>query len=147
MNRNNLRNIRIRLGLSQKDIADMAGTSFQNVSMWERGVRGIDDIYLRKISEGTNYSIGQILGHEDINNSLREKQFGSKPSTIDPQRLKLAQEAIETVIKENKLKLSTTEITEFLSQVYNQTLKYEIQGETASPKVIAELLIAKGAGY
>jgi predicted transcriptional regulator len=73
--------------------------------------------------------------------------FGiASPSAIDPDKLRMASEAVEKVLIEKNIKLSQKDTYILLVEVYNQGIKYEMQGESTSPKVIAELLIARGAG-
>ena len=67
-----IREIRTKNGLTQQELADKLGVSFQAVSKWERGIC-LPDIYiLREISKLFNVNIEDILDG-DSNNNIKEQ--------------------------------------------------------------------------
>ena len=48
---NEIKNLRNKKGLSQQELADMVGTSFQQISKLERGERPVTPYWARRIAE------------------------------------------------------------------------------------------------
>lgn len=56
-----IRHLRVKEGLTQQDIADYLGISFQAVSKWERGICVPDAAYLAKLAERLNVELADLL--------------------------------------------------------------------------------------
>lgn len=65
MFRKRLYELRIDMGLTQKQLADELGASKQNISDWENGKSETSFSMLIKISKYFNVSIEYLLGIED----------------------------------------------------------------------------------
>lgn len=61
-NKNNLYTIRKQKGLSQKDIAEMLGVSYQQISFLENGDRQLTDAWLERLSKALNCTKAELLG-------------------------------------------------------------------------------------
>lgn len=73
--------------------------------------------------------------------------FGINSSAeIDPKRLRSVSEAVYNEIKRRKLKLNKDQIYEFLVQAYRLSLEYDRQRTPVHPKVIADMVLSRGAG-
>lgn len=57
---------RKRAGLTQKQLAEMVGTSQQTVYRWENGGRNISSVNLEKLSKALNVSIAYLMGLESL---------------------------------------------------------------------------------
>lgn len=69
---NLIRMHRMRMGLSQKDMAQLIGVSFQQVQKYESGDNRISATRLIQISKALNVSISELMGEN------------SKSSVVDP---------------------------------------------------------------
>lgn len=65
-NKNNLYTIRKQKGLSQKDIAEMLGVSYQQISFLENGDRQLTDAWLERLSKALNCTKAEILGEAPV---------------------------------------------------------------------------------
>lgn len=119
--------------MTQGEVAAYINTSTQNISLWERGLRQIKYIYLKKLAVLFECEVAQITG-EEISNK-------KNPVELDSKRLIITQEAVEKTITEKNLKLTREQLAEGIARVYNESLKLELAGEHISINTVARLLI------
>ena len=63
-----LAELRKEKGITQSELADYLGMSFQAISKWENGTTMPDITYLPKLAEYFNVSVDEILGLKPLNN-------------------------------------------------------------------------------
>lgn len=77
-----IKKIRIDNKLTQKELANELGVTFQAVSKWENGKNIPDVALLKEISEKYNYDINELLGSKKSKNKLERKYIGILCATI-----------------------------------------------------------------
>lgn len=60
-----IRDYRMRMGLTMKELGKRVGVSESAVGNWENGKRKPSYEYLLKIAEELDCSVAELLGHED----------------------------------------------------------------------------------
>lgn len=133
--KNRIDEIRKQRKLTLEKLAEKCGTSLNQIYKLIRGERRLTLDWLNRIAKALNCSVADLIS----DTALIDKKDGE----IDPVRLKKAQDAIEKIIREKSLKLTRQQVTELLTQVYNETLKLEERGENISPQSVANLLTKK----
>ena len=76
---NRIRNARIAKNLTQSNVADALGVSYQAVSNWERGNSLPDIAKLGELSDLLEISIEDLLGHTRAGNNIVKIQESSSP--------------------------------------------------------------------
>ena len=71
----NLRNLRRGRNLTQENLADVFGVSFQTVSKWERGDSYPDITMLPEIADFFKVTTDELLG---VNRAEKEKEITEK---------------------------------------------------------------------
>lgn len=61
-----MKEIRIEKGLTQRQIADSIGVTYQHISQYERGLRTPKMNTIRKIAEALGVDVWEIIGFNDI---------------------------------------------------------------------------------
>lgn len=69
-----IKEIRKKNNLTQKELADKYGVTYQAVSKWERGINLPDISLIREISKDFNLSVEDILDGEIVNKNNKEKK-------------------------------------------------------------------------
>lgn len=64
---------RLKMNMTQKDLAEKLNTSRENLSKWERGIAVPNTEYLKEICEHLNISINELLAGELLNEENEEK--------------------------------------------------------------------------
>ena len=143
----NICKFRKSIGITQMDLADKLGISFQAVSNWERGISMPDISKLNELSVLFDISIDEILGNERactvIKNLLNDKPTDDisieEISEIAPI---LHEDEVESLIKD-KDGISIEEFSKlapFLSQEYIDKIAKEILKENGTLKSCNSLL-------
>jgi transcriptional regulator with XRE-family HTH domain len=80
-----LRHVRRYLGLSQMDLAEKVGISFQQIQKYEKGITNISVARLRQVSEALGTHIGVFLEPEAEVSKIAEpvKTYGSEESWLE----------------------------------------------------------------
>lgn len=121
----NISNLRKSIGITQMDLADKLGISFQAISNWERGISMPDISKLGELSSLFHVSIDEILGNQktsDIAKNLIEDQPVSDVTMEKIEEIApiLYTEQVETLVEhtaENEINAdSIRSIAPFLSQ-------------------------------
>lgn len=126
--------------ISRESLSKKMNTTGHTIYRLERGDMKITEDWLDRFAKALGCSSTDLL-KDSFSNSKSISE-----STIDLERLEQARLAVEKALSIRGLKLPQKEVTKLLIAVYEQGMKYELQGESTSPKVIAELLIARGTG-
>lgn len=81
----NIRNLRIKKGITQETLAEFLGVSFQSVSRWERGEGYPDITMLPSIAEYFGVSVDSLLGADKVQKEEAAKKY---LETYDMMKLK-----------------------------------------------------------
>ncbi|HIQ90743.1 MAG TPA: helix-turn-helix transcriptional regulator [Candidatus Coprosoma intestinipullorum] len=102
----NLRLLRTKHRLSQKEIGDIVGVTSQAISKWENGIAEPDNDSLLKLSNYFNVSTDYLLGKNDVENqSIRyddelEKVLFSKAKDLTDDEKKTIINVINAIKKD-----------------------------------------------
>ncbi|HWT76718.1 MAG TPA: methyltransferase domain-containing protein [Mobilitalea sp.] len=97
--------LRKKQGISQKDLADQIGVSFQSISKWENGVNMPDITLLPVISDFFSVTVDELLGLKPLPN---REYISSKTDTLEFWRHK------SNYLSKNKIMFWNDDYLEFL---------------------------------
>lgn len=93
----NLKELRLKKNLTQENLADIFGVSFQSISKWERGDTYPDITLLPDIADFFNISVDDILGANRVKNENEIVEFCSRYDNLTDYKQRKA--AIEEAVK------------------------------------------------
>ncbi len=110
----NLRNLRMQKGITQLELADLMGVSYQAVSNWERGNSMPDISKLPELAEIFSCQIDDLLGHSPEAEFIQKVEAGEpvvpKTEVLKETAVLLKPDQVadysQKIAKENKLSLS-----------------------------------------
>ena len=137
----NICKFRKSIGITQMDLADKLGISFQAVSNWERGISMPDISKLNELSVLFDISIDEILGNERACTVIKNLLNDKPTADISIEEIReiapiLHEDEVESLI-EDKDGISIEEISKlapFLSQEYIDKIAKEILKEKKKTK-------------
>lgn len=102
--------------MTQMDMADRLGISFQAVSNWERGLTMPDISKLPEIAELFGVTVDEILGDKTAANAVTDICGGSVPENLDGETLAavapiLKPDQLKKTVDENKKSVDLTSLT------------------------------------
>lgn len=78
----NIKNYRVKANLTQKELADKIGVSFQTISKYENGINEPDLSTLKTMCVIFNCSLSQLVGENDLKDISNDKK--TDDTTIKP---------------------------------------------------------------
>ncbi len=109
---NNIKDLRIKKGLTQEELGKMLNKTKNNISQYETGKREPDNNTLLKLSEIFNVSIDLLLGNDVLSIldepelSLHEQYANKITKLLEDEGLEYTEDAINEIIDYSKYILS-----------------------------------------
>ncbi len=101
----NIKAARIRLGLNQSQLAQMAGITKAAISRYEAGLREPRIEHLRSIANALEVTVGYLEGYEDINSKKVLDAVGRRDSESVEKLMGLPSGSIKFLPKEEESRL------------------------------------------